>query len=65
MMLKMAEIKLHEDKDHDRLFGQNVTAIHYMKKRGPTEDTEGHRIFFVTISLYFFCVILCFLWALN
>ena len=39
------------------------------EKKGPTEYTEyteGHRIFFVIISLYFFCVFLCvrMMWAL-
>ena len=33
-----------------------------MKKKGPTENTEyteGHRTFFIMISLYCFCVFLC------
>jgi len=29
------------------------------------EYTEGHKTFFVIISLYFFCVFLCVLWALK
>jgi len=40
MRLKVSEIKLYKDKDHDRLFGQNVITKNYMKKRGPTEHTE-------------------------
>jgi len=63
-MLKMAEIRLYKDKDHDRLFGQGINTKDYIKRRGPTEHTERHRIFFVTISRYFFCVFLCILWAL-
>ena len=30
------------------------------KKKRSIEYIEGHRIFFVIISLYFFCIFLCF-----
>ncbi len=36
-----------------------------MKKEGPTDYTERHRIFFVIIFLFFFCVFLCVLWAVT
>jgi len=38
-----------------------------MKKEGPTDYTERHRIFFVIIFLFFFCVFLCvrMMWAVT